>query len=91
MMVNVAYAKEEYATRILKYWSVPTNSHGKVAHARVTLNESGMVSSILINSDDAHMKETIRIAVMAASPYPMPLDPQARKEAQLFNANFIAK
>jgi len=54
----------------------------------VTLSESGSVRSVIVNSSDPDMKASIEAAVRAAAPYPMPSDPDARREAQSFTSTF---
>ena len=58
---------------------------------RVTLTASGGVASVLVSSSDPDVKASVEAAVRRAAPYPMPSDPDARREAQSFSATFTAK
>ncbi len=64
---------------------------GKKATARVTLSDSGSVLSVVVNSSDADVKASVEAAVRSAAPYPMPSDPDARREARTFTSSFTAK
>ncbi len=71
-------------------WDIPNGSAGQKATARVTLSDSGAVQSVIVNSSDADMKASVEAAVRAAAPYPMPSDPDARREARTFTSSFSA-
>ena len=81
-------AKRDFESKIKRAWDTPTGSTGKSATARITLTESGAVRSIIVNSSDPDMKASIEAAVRAAAPYPMPSDPDARREAQNLTSTF---
>ncbi len=81
-------AKKDFENKIRGAWDTPSDSAGKSATARVTLSESGSVRSVIVNSSDPDMKASIEAAVRAAAPYPMPSDPDARREAQSFTSTF---
>ena len=69
-------------------WRMPAGSSGQKATARVTLTDSGAVASVIVNASDPDMKASIEQAVRAAAPYPMPSDPDAKREARSFSASF---
>lgn len=66
-------------------------SSGKTANARVTLSDSGSVISVVVSASDPDMKASVEAAVRAAAPYPMPSDPDARREARSFTSTFTAQ
>ena len=70
---------------------MPANSSGQKATARVTLSDSGAVLSVIVNSSDPDVKASVEAAVRAAAPYPMPDDPDARREARSFTSSFTSK
>ncbi|WP_180026958.1 MULTISPECIES: cell envelope integrity protein TolA [unclassified Acinetobacter] len=92
-------AKKDFADKIRRAWQVPKGSTGKSASVRVNLADNGRVNladngrvhSIIINSSDPDLKASIETAVRDAAPYPMPSDPEARKQARIFITKFIAK
>jgi len=84
-------AKRDFENKIKRAWNIPLSSSGQKATARVTLNDSGAVMSVIVNSSDPDMKASIEAAVRAAAPYPMPDDPDARREARSFTSSFTAK
>ncbi len=84
-------AKKDFADKIRRAWQVPKGSTGKSASVRVNLADNGRVHSIIINSSDPDLKASIETAVRDAAPYPMPSDPEARKQARIFITKFIAK
>jgi colicin import membrane protein len=81
-------AKRDFENKIKRVWDTPTDSAGKTATARITLTESGAVRSVIVSSSDPDMKASIEAAVRAAAPYPMPSDPDARREAQNLTSTF---
>ena len=81
-------AKRDFENKIKRAWDTPTGSSGKIATARVKLTDNGSVRSVIVNSSDPDMKASIEAAVRAAAPYPMPSDPDARREAQSFTSTF---
>ena len=83
-------AKRDFENKIKRAWSTPIGSAGQKATARVTLNDSGAVMSVIVNSSDPDMKASIEAAVRAAAPYPMPQDPDARREARSFTSSFTS-
>ena len=70
---------------------MPSDSSGQKASARVTLTESGGVASVVVNASDPDVKASVEQAVRAAAPFPMPSDPDARREARSFTASFTVK
>mgnify|MGYP000420266325 CR=1 FL=1 len=81
-------AKKDFENKIKRVWDTPTDSAGKTATARITLTESGAVRSVIVSSSDPDMKASIEAAIRAAAPYPMPSDPDARREAQNLTSTF---
>ncbi|ESK37851.1 protein TolA, partial [Acinetobacter nectaris CIP 110549] len=84
-------AKHDFQQKIYHVWDVPTGSKGKTASVRVTLNDSGGVTSVLVNSSDPDVQASVEAAIRQAAPYPMPSDPDARRDARSFSATFTAK
>jgi colicin import membrane protein len=64
-------------------------SSGKKATARVTLTDSGAVASVIVNASDPDMKASVEAAVRSAAPYPMPSDPDARREARTSHQHLL--
>ncbi len=84
-------AKRDFEHKIKRAWDTPPGSSGKTAIARMILSETGAVQAVIVSSSDPDMKASIEAAVRAAAPYPMPSDPEARKQARIFITKFIAK
>lgn len=70
---------------------MPAGSTGQKASARVTLSDSGAVTSVIVNASDPDVKASVEQAVRSAAPYPMPSDPDARREARSFTSSFTVK
>ena len=70
---------------------MPLGSSGQRASARVTLSDNGAVLSVVVTASDPDVKASVEAAIRAAAPYPMPEDPDARREARSFTSNFTAK
>ena len=81
-------AKRDFEHKIKRAWDTPPGSSGKTAIARVILSKTGAVQAVIVSSSDPDMKASIEAAVRAAAPYPMPSDPDARREAQSFTSTF---
>lgn len=81
-------AKRDFENKVKRAWQVPINSSGQQATARVSLNEDGSVASVSVNASDPEVKASVERAVRAAAPYPMPSDPDARRQARSFSASF---
>ena len=66
---------------------------GKTVGVRFTLSDSGSVNSIVItrSSGDDALDASIKAAIQAAAPYPMPSDPDARREARSVSSTFRAQ
>ena len=79
-------AKRDFQKRIYSVWEVPPASRGQQATVRVTLSDSGAVLSVVATSNDPDLKASIEAAVRAAAPYPMPSDPDARREARSYTS-----
>jgi colicin import membrane protein len=84
-------AKRDFENKVRRAWDIPSGSSGQKATARVTLSDSGAVQSVIVNSSDPDLKASVEAAVRAAAPYPMPSDPDARREARTFTSSFTAK
>ena len=84
-------AKKDFTNKIERAWNIPSGSSGKKASARVTLSDSGAVLSVVVNASDPDMKASIEAAVRSAAPYPMPSDPDARREARSFTSSFTSR
>ncbi len=84
-------AIKEFTDRITRAWIRPSNSAGEKASARVTLSNGGAVLSVVVNASDPDMKASIEAAVRSAAPYPMPSDPDARREARSFTSSFTSR
>ena len=80
--------KRDFQKKVKNYWRVPVNSSGQQATARVSLNEDGSVASVSVNASDPEVKASVERAVRDAAPYPMPSDPDARRQARSFSASF---
>lgn len=70
---------------------MPLDSSGQKATARVTLTDSGGVASVIVTASDPDVKASVEQAVRSAAPYPMPSDPDARREAKSFTSTFTVK
>ncbi|WP_374667998.1 cell envelope integrity protein TolA [Acinetobacter sp.] len=84
-------AKKDFANKIRRAWHVPLGSAGKSATAHITLADNGSVRSIHIESNDLDMKNSIATAIRAAAPFPMPSNPEARKQVKSFTSSFWSK
>ena len=69
---------------------IPSGISGQKTTARVTLSDNGSVQSVVVSASNADLKASIEAAVRAAAPYPMPSDPDARREARSFTSSFTA-
>lgn len=81
-------AKRDFENKVKRAWQVPINSSGQQATARVSLSENGSVATVSVNASDPDIKSSIERAIQAAAPYPMPFDPDARRQARSFSASF---
>ncbi|OTU28176.1 TonB family protein, partial [Acinetobacter pittii] len=86
-------ARRDFEQKIRRSWDVPTGSSGKTVGVRFTLSDSGSVNSIVItrSSGDDALDASIKAAIQAAAPYPMPSDPDARREARSVSSTFRAQ
>ncbi|MHA3891430.1 cell envelope integrity protein TolA [Acinetobacter sp. GXMZU3951] len=84
-------AKRDFENKVKRAWNPPTSASGQKASARVTLSDSGAVLSVVVNASDPDMKASVEAAVRSAAPYPMPSDPDARREARIFTSSFTAQ
>jgi len=81
-------AKRDFENKVKRAWQVPINSSGQQATARVSLSENGSVATVSVNASDPDIKSSVERAVRDAAPYPMPFDPDARRQARSFSASF---
>jgi colicin import membrane protein len=84
-------AKRDFENKVKRAWNPPASASGQKASARVTLSDSGAVLSVVVNASDPDMKASVEAAVRSAAPYPMPSDPDARREARIFTSSFTAQ
>ena len=84
-------AKRDFENKIMRAWQIPTGSAGQRATARVLLTDNGSVQSITVQASDPDVKASVEQAVRSAAPYPMPSDPDARREARSFTSSFTVK
>ncbi|KJH61566.1 cell envelope integrity protein TolA, partial [Acinetobacter calcoaceticus] len=86
-------ARRDFEQKIRRSWDVPTGSSGKTVGVRFTLSDSGSVNSIVItrSSGDDALDASIKAAIQASAPYPMPSDPDARREARSVTSTFRAQ
>ena len=84
-------AKRDFEKKIENAWRAPMGASGQKATARITLSDSGAVNSVIVNASDPDVKASVEQAVRAAAPYPMPSDPDARREARILNSTFTVK
>ena len=88
---TVSSAKSDFENKIKSAWIAPENTSGEKVTARITLTDNGLVSSMVVNASNPDIKDSIRLAILAAEPYPMPSDPEVRKFARSFTASFTSK
>ena len=84
-------AKRDFESKVKNAWRMPAGSSGQKATARVTLTDGGGVASVLVTASNSDVKASVEQAVHNAAPYPMPSDPDARREARSFSATFTVK
>ena len=83
--------KRDFTNKIHAAWRMPAGSTGQKASARITLSDSGQVTSVVVNSTDPDVKASVADAIRAAAPFPMPSDPEVRKLVRNVTANFTVK
>ena len=86
-------AKRDFTNKVYSAWKVPLDSRGKTVGVRFLLSDSGQIQSIVItrSSGDDELDASIKAAIQNAAPYPMPEDPDARRDAKNVTSNFTAK
>lgn len=87
----VSAAKKYFENKIHRAWDVPIGVNGTKATATVILTDSGSVASVIVHSSNPNLKTSVEAAIRSAAPYPMPDDPDARREVRRFVSTFIAK
>ena len=84
-------SKNDFESSILKAWHIPIGLSNQSANARINLSNDGSVNSYMIHSSNSKLKASISKAILDAAPFPMPSDPDARREARYFQVKFIVK
>ena len=86
-------AKAKFSQKIYSRWNPPLGSTGQTVSVRFLLDESGQVKSFRVtkSSGDANVDASIKQAVYAAAPYPMPTDREARLVSQEVSSSFRVK
>ena len=83
--------QQKFIQKINNHWSVPLDSQGQTATARVILSNSGSVISISVNASDPNVEASVEEAIRNAAPFPMPSDPEIRKLARRLFAEFTVE
>ena len=72
-----------FKRKVESSWN-PPDKPGETASVSVILDNNGNVTNVSVNASDPAVKASAEKAVRAAAPYPMPDDPEARKQARSF-------
>ncbi len=88
---HVAEVKNIFKQRIYRAWDVPMGKSGEKVNARITLRDSGQVASVIVSSSDTNVKASIEAAIHAATPYPMPSNPDILEKVRIFDISFNVK
>lgn len=84
--------KKQYQKKIYKIWDIPKSSTGMSASVKVFLTDSGEIEQIIfLDKEEQKFKTSIEKAIWRASPFVLPSNPDARKQARKFNMKFQAK
>ncbi|WP_202741762.1 TonB C-terminal domain-containing protein [Acinetobacter calcoaceticus] len=84
--------KKQYQKKIYKIWDIPKSSTGMSASVKVFLTDSGEIEQIIfLDKEEQKFKTSIEKAIWRASPFALPSNPEARKQARKFNMKFQAK
>lgn len=84
--------KKQYQKKIYKIWDIPKSSTGMSASVKVFLTDSGEIEQIIfLDKEEQKFKTSIEKAIWRASPFVLPSNPEARKQARKFNMKFQAK
>lgn len=84
--------KKQYQKKIYKIWNIPKSSTDMSASVKVFLTDSGEIEQIIfLDKEEQKFKTSIEKAIWRASPFVLPSNPDARKQARKFNMKFQAK
>ncbi len=79
-----------FKRKVESSWNPPDKA-GEKATVSVILDNNGNVTNVSVNASDPAVKASAEKAVRAAAPYPMPDDPEARKQARSFKTTLTVK
>lgn len=81
--------KKQYQKKIYKLWEIPTSSSGMSASVKIFLSDRGEIEQIIfLDKEEQKFKTSIEKAIWRASPFDLPSNPEARKQARKFNIKF---
>lgn len=84
--------KKQYQKKIYKLWEIPKSSTGMSASVKVFLTDTGEIEQIIfLDKEEQKFKTSIEKAIWRASPFDLPSNPEARKQARKFNIKFQVK
>lgn len=84
--------KKQYQKKIYKLWEIPKSSTGMSASVKVFLTDTGEIEQIIfLDKEEQKFKTSIEKAIWRASPFDLPSNPEARKQARKFNMKFRVK
>ncbi|MEI2556118.1 TonB C-terminal domain-containing protein [Acinetobacter pittii] len=84
--------KKQYQKKIYKLWEIPKSSTGMSASVKVFLTDTGEIEQIIfLDKEEQKFKTSIEKAIWRASPFDLPSNPEARKQARKFNMKFQVK
>lgn len=84
--------KKQYQKKIYKLWEIPKSSTGMSASVKIFLSDRGEIEQIIfLDKEEQKFKTSIEKAIWRASPFDLPSNPEARKQAMKFNMKFQVK
>ncbi|MCU4528257.1 TonB C-terminal domain-containing protein [Acinetobacter pittii] len=84
--------KKQYQKKIYKLWEIPTSSSGMSASVKIFLSDRGEIEQIIfLDKEEQKFKTSIEKAIWRASPFDLPSNPEAIKQARKFNMKFQVK
>lgn len=84
--------KKQYQKKIYKLWEIPKSSTGMSASVKIFLSDRGEIEQIIfLDKEEQKFKTSIEKAIWRASPFDLPSNPEARKQARKFNMKFQVK
>lgn len=84
--------KKQYQKKIYKLWEIPKSSTGMSASVKIFLSDRGEIEQIIfLDKEEQKFKTSIEKAIWRASPFDLPSNPEARKQARKFNIKFQVK